>query len=242
MTIDFNDPEVKALLDQKILEANKAIEEKRNELLHENKSLKEKFKDIDLDEYVRLRQEAAEAQERLRQAEEEKLKKSGDFEAIKKRLQDDFQAQVKVKDERIATLYRNLEQKLVDAELTAAISAEKGIPQILLPLLKNRVKVTEVEGQFITEVIGEDGQRMYGQDGKPAGLGDLVKSFKANEIYGRCFESPMAGGSGSRTVSTGALDGIKNPWSKENWNVTEQFRLMKSNPEQASALKAQVNA
>ena len=35
----------------------------------------------------------------------------------------------------------------------------------------------------------------------------------------------------------GFNEGVKNPWSKENWNLTEQGRMLKDNPELAKYFK-----
>ena len=35
----------------------------------------------------------------------------------------------------------------------------------------------------------------------------------------------------------GLNEGVKNPWSKENWNLTEQGRMLKENPELAKYFK-----
>lgn len=44
-----------------------------------------------------------------------------------------------------------------------------------------------------------------------------------------------ANGSGANG-SNGSLPGVKNPWKKETWNVTEQCRLMRDNPAMAQSL------
>lgn len=240
MEINWEDPAVKAAVDERVAEANRQLEQHRNEVLAELKGLKDKFKTVDLDEYSRLRTEREDNERKAREAEQEAARKAGDFDKYRAQLEQDHTAAIKAKDGRIEALYSALTQKLVDAELSSAITAEGGIPEILLPLLKDRVRVVETDNRFGTEVADLAGAKQYRQDGTPAGLADLVREMKSNPVYGGCFKSPMAGGSGSKSVpASGVLDGVKNPFSKAAWNLTEQMRLTKTNPELAKQLKAQ---
>ena len=54
------------------------------------------------------------------------------------------------------------------------------------------------------------------------------------------FESNAGGGAAGNTSGGGARpQGLqKNPFKKETWNLTEQMRLQKSDPQLAARLKA----
>jgi hypothetical protein len=76
----------------------------------------------------------------------------------------------------------------------------------------------------------------FDKDGNPVGVDDIVKPlkestphlFKSND--GQGGYNPAAGGSGSA--------GGSNPWKKETYNLTEQGRILKSDPIQAKQLAA----
>lgn len=56
-------------------------------------------------------------------------------------------------------------------------------------------------------------------------------------------KAPASGQQGSGFKGgAGGSGGIKNPWAKETWNVTEQIALNRDDPQTASALKAAVTA
>jgi subtilase family serine protease len=45
-------------------------------------------------------------------------------------------------------------------------------------------------------------------------------------------------GGGAAGSGAGSSSGAKNPWRKESWNLTEQMKLIRSDPKQAEQLKA----
>jgi len=73
----------------------------------------------------------------------------------------------------------------------------------------------------------------FDKEGKPVGVDDVFKSYKEDKSMAHLFKQesryePNGGGSG----------GAINPFAKETFNMTEQGKLLKSNPEQARALAA----
>jgi hypothetical protein len=52
------------------------------------------------------------------------------------------------------------------------------------------------------------------------------------------FESNAGGGAASNASGGGAGRTVKNPFRKDSWNLTEQMRLLKSDPGLAARLKA----
>lgn len=74
----------------------------------------------------------------------------------------------------------------------------------------------------------------FDKDGNPVGVDDVVKSYKeANPILfptGRKEQKYQpAGGSGSHST---------NPFAKDTFNLTEQGKMLRENPEQARAMAA----
>ena len=86
---------------------------------------------------------------------------------------------------------------LVENAATTAISELKGIPELLMPFVKTQVNVVEEEGEFRVFVVDPQGDRRYsGITGQPMSIKELVSEMKANEKFGRLFESeaPQGGG------------------------------------------------
>lgn len=144
--------------------------------------------------------------------------KSGDVERIKQQLTAQFERDLKKRDveitsakERAGYLAQQLESHLIDASATAAIAAHKGTPELLLPIVRKRVKVIEEDGRFDVQVLDSKGNQAEKANGDPWTISDLVADLKASEIYGRAFESTGAMGSGTPPGTTGATGkgGIK---------------------------------
>ena len=72
------------------------------------------------------------------------------------------------------------------------------------------------------------------QDGKLEGLEGQLENLKKEASY--LFEDVPAGGSGFNP--SGLPNGMKNPFSVEHFNLTEQARIYKENPNLAAQLKA----
>jgi hypothetical protein len=155
--------------------------------------------------------------------------------------------EVEKRDRRERTLMSQVEKLLIDNQAAAAIAKHKGTPELLIPVLRPRLKVEEEDGQFSVKVLDEKGGQEFAiRDSKavPATIEDLVAKFKADPIYGRAFEGSGQSGTGSDPNRSGGNNptGAKNPWLKESWSVTEQMRLLGTNPQLAAAFQAQANA
>src|SRR5262249_55411052 len=120
---------------------------KRDELLRENKAFKDKYKDIDPDQYAQLRKEAD-------RAKRDELEKTGQWQALERQLLDKHAVEVKGKDERIGQLMGAIELSMIDSAATAAIVAAKGSPALLLPAVRQSVRIFEEDGKFVPKVIG----------------------------------------------------------------------------------------
>lgn len=118
-------------------------------------------------------------------------------------------------------LQQKLEKQAFDFSLEKALSTAKARNPKALKALLN------------TEVIKLDGDKLLG-------LEEQLKTIKESDPY--LFdeeEKPgvpriVAGGN-----PQGGAGGIRNPFTKEHWNLTEQGKLFKENPELYKNLKAQ---
>ena len=86
---------------------------------------------------------------------------------------------------------------LVENAATTAIAELKGVPELLMPFVKTQVNVLEEDGEYRVFVVDGQGDRRYsGITGQPMSIKELVAEMKANEKFGRLFESeaPQGGG------------------------------------------------
>ncbi|QIQ64317.1 hypothetical protein 19_00011 [Pseudomonas phage Epa19] len=86
---------------------------------------------------------------------------------------------------------------LVENAATTAIAELKGVPELLMPFVKTQVNVLEEDGEYRVFVVDGQGDRRYsGVTGQPMSIKELVAEMKANEKFGRLFESeaPQGGG------------------------------------------------
>lgn len=170
--------------------ANKEAADRRNALKN--------YEGVDPEEFRRLKQEAEE-----RAAKDAEAK--GEWDKLKEQIVSKHQAELVSKEQRIQALQGALESHLIDARATAAIVAAKGVPQLLLPHVKSRLRVVEAEGKFDVQVLdASGGQLIADAKGTPAGIADLVESFKADPIYGRAFEASGASGGGTQPGGGGS--------------------------------------
>lgn len=177
---------------------------------------------------------------RLREAEEkrqeEEAKKRGEFDKIRQKDQERYEKERTELAKKAETYQQRYEREYVENRLLASLNAEKGEELLLMPHLKSRVRYEETDdgGQRLV-VLDADGQQMLGEKGEPATLKDLHEEFKRHDVLSRAYPADRIPGTGSRPNRSGA--GVRNPWQKDTWNMTEQMRLLQENPALAEQLK-----
>lgn len=131
-------------------------------------------------------------------AEEEHTKK-GNWEALKKQMEDNHNAALSEKDKKIAKLQGSLEKALIHDSARAALSDEEvgGNPLFLLPAIDGRVKLEETDNGFKTVVLREDGTPQLNADNNPATLKDLFLEFKAKPDWANAFKGSGQSGGGA---------------------------------------------
>ena len=92
-----------------------------------------------------------------------------------------------------------------------------------------------LDAEYMMYKLGGVDKITYGDDGKPVGLTDLLKPYREDAKTSHLFKTERPG-SGYQPAGGGTPG--KNPFAKETYNLTEQGRLFKENPEQARALAA----
>ena len=139
----------------------------------------------------------------------EALKKStGDVEGFKKQIKDLQEANKKAKEES--------EQALKDLKINDAIKM---------------AVVGDAQDVDIVSSLVDKSKIILGEDGKITGLKEQVEDLKKNKAFlFKNVQNPKYnpnGGNGESAV---------NPFAKETFNLTEQGKLFRENPEQARAL------
>lgn len=153
------------------------------------------------------------------------LKKSvGDNEQLKQQIEK-LQAENKTAKEEYET---KLKDMAVTTAIKLAVAGEVHDPDLIVTLLdKSKIEIDE-QGNIKT------------------GLEDQIKALQESKAF--LFVQKDDSGKGvfkGITPPDGSNDntakGIKNPWSKEHFNLTEQGRILRENPELAQQLQASAN-
>lgn len=79
---------------------------------------------------------------------------------------------------------------------------------------------------------------ILGDDGKVTGLEDQLKTLQETKAFLFKEETPGGTGGSMGNVGKGKGQSDKNPWSKEHFNLTEQGRILREDPELAAKLRA----
>lgn len=139
----------------------------------------------------------------------EVLKKStGDVEGFKKQIKDLQEANKKAKEES--------EQALKDLKINDAIKM---------------AVVGDAQDVDIVSSLVDKSKIILGEDGKITGLKEQVEELKKNKAFlFKNVQNPKYNPNG------GNGEPAANPFAKETFNLTEQGKLFRENPEQARAL------
>lgn len=76
----------------------------------------------------------------------------------------------------------------------------------------------------------------FDKEGKPIGVEEAVKPYKEDSAMAHLFKTEAS--KQSYTPKDGGASGTKNPFAKETYNLTEQGKLLTTNPAQARELAA----
>jgi len=131
-------------------------------------------------------------------------------------------ADLKKRDDEIKKKGDFIAQLLIDEGLTKALvnaNVGKEFIRASKALLRENVKVVEEEGEYRAIVESDTG---------PLDIERFVSDWVASD-EGKVFVPPAKGGDAGGTVKPAKqVVNEKNPWSKENWNLTEQGKLIKA--------------
>lgn len=202
-SIGIDDESVAEKLINKSVEDETGLVNKRDELLGKVTGYKDKLQAFD-------GVDAAKYHDMLKQidaiAEADDIK-NGDFEKVRAKMLDEFAKKEDVSSATITKLMGQLEGMMVDSEVAKAIATAKGNSALLMPLLKQRIKVVDKDGELVVKVTEENGDPAVNDKGEPLTISALVESFKTNENYAGAFDSSGLSGGGLKPGTTETTTG-----------------------------------
>jgi len=224
------------VLDAEVVEKSK-LDEFRNTnvtLLKERDDLKKRFEGIDPEEVRKLTDEKRELEERQQV-------KAGEFDKVmdtrlkSARAEWDKQHGVVV-GERDALNGRLTAIQIDQAVVTEA--TKRGLRVSAIPDITARARLNFKLVNGVPQAFEADGQTSrVGKDGMtPMTLAEWVDALVSDAPH--LFEANAGGGAAGSGSSGVGNRSVKNPFAKATWNLTEQMKLLKSDPQLAARLKA----
>ncbi|MCF6466353.1 phage scaffolding protein [Clostridium sp. Cult2] len=134
---------------------------------------------------------------------------------------EELQKTIKTHETTIATMKKDYEDKIREMNIQSAI----------------RSKLTDTKYPELLETKFDKTKLSVAEDGTVLGIDEQLAVLK--EQYKDLFV-PVIKGRDPNNIG-GNPPGIKNPWSKEHFNLTEQGKILKEDPELAKQLMASTN-
>ena len=205
-------------------------------LLKQLEEHKQRFEGIDPDEVKKLAEEK-------RKLEEAQQLKAGEFERVLesrlKGAKTEWEKQLAGVTVERDSLHARLSSIQIDqAVLTEA--TKRGLRPTALPDITARARNTFRLVNGVPQAYEADGQTArMGKDGlTPLTVAEWIDAQVSDAPH--LFESNAGGGAAGDGSGGVGNRSVKNPFRKETWNLTEQMKLQKSNPQLAQRLKAAV--
>ena len=163
-----------------------------------------------------------------RRAEQSELESKGNYQEARQALEQQFREATAQKDQRIT----ELESRVRELELvTPAVTALADIVHDPDLVLKTKLSADQIERESDGTVVVVDGYQR-------TPVAEWAKTLPA---WMQKQPKPQGSGAPSGQVSSTATIGIKNPFSRESFNLTEQSRLYKTDRDLYDRLKATAN-
>ena len=163
-----------------------------------------------------------------RRAEQSELESKGNYQEARQALEQQFREATTQKDQRIT----ELESRVRELELvTPAVTALADIVHDPDLVLKTKLSADQIEREADGTVVVVDGYQR-------TPVAEWAKTLPA---WMQKQPKPQGSGAPSGQVSSTATIGIKNPFSRESFNLTEQSRLYKTDRDLYDRLKATAN-
>lgn len=220
--------------DEKLAAETEGLRNKNQQLLGEVKKFKSKVssipEDFDPDAWKTMREESEKARE-------EAAKAAGKWDEYKQELVQTHEAEKTSLLDENGKLKSQLENVLVNNSIMGAIAHAKGNADLLMPHVRDHVKLFDEDGELVARVVDKAGNpRIAGAKGDFMSIEGLLEEFKETTTFAPCFEGSRATGSGAGGDGSGGTK--NNPFAKDSLNLTEQARLRREDPNKAARLEA----
>lgn len=133
------------------------------------------------------------------------------FEKDRKGLETKFGNELQQAQQALKVTEQQLATTLIDSRAAAAITEAKGSVELLLPIIKNQVRMSRnQQGKSIVEVIDANGEvRPSPSSGSIDNMTikELVEELKNNPAYARAFDGSSASGGGANGGTAGGGSG-----------------------------------
>ncbi len=184
---------------------NKSLKAARNDAAEAKKGKVDLTPFAEVGQLIGLEGDDAVSPVALKTAVESIIRQSKDgavnWDKMKGALEKGFQTQLASKDGEIAGMSKTLVKHLITSQAVSAIAANKGAPELLLPLISSNTKVIREGDEYVVRVVDAAGDPRGNSSGGFMTVEDLVKEMKASPVYGRAFESESQQGTGVRPGS-----------------------------------------
>ena len=162
-----------------------------------------------------------------------KIKKEDDLKLKKlspeiKKLLESKDKQLKKTNDLLEKQEKLQKQLTLDNEISEAISKNNGIPELLKPILKQRVQIEKNLQTGVEQVVvkNEDGTSIINDKGAFMSVNNFVETLKTEAMYDRCFKSSEGKGAPfTKSNKTGATPNK----SLKSMNETEKKNFITEN-------------
>ena len=196
---------------------------------------KKRFEGIDPDEVRKLADEK-------RKLEEAQQLKGGEIDKVVEGRLRNAKAEWDKQFNAVAAERESLNARLTAIQIDQGVIAtatKKGLRPTAIPDITSRARLVFKLVEGAPRAYEADGQTVrVGKDGiTPLTLDEWVDQQVADAPH--LFESSAGGGAaGNGSGGAGGNRSVKNPFRKETWNLTEQMKLQRTDPQLAARLKA----
>jgi hypothetical protein len=203
-------------------------------LIKERDELKKRFEGIDPEEVRRLSEEKQKLEEaqQVKAGEVEKVVENR-LKTAKNEWDKQFSSVVTERD----ALNSRLTAIQIDQGIITS-ATKRGLRPTAIPDITARARLVFKLVNGVPRAFEADGETVrVGKDGMtPMTLDEWVDAQVADAPH--LFESNAGGGAAGNGSGGAGNRSVKNPFRKETWNLTEQMKLQKSDPQLAARLKA----
>lgn len=199
-----------------------AMRRKNQELLNEKKQLQKKLPDIpdgvDVQELLEFK----------RKVEQQQLESKGKYDEALKTYEQQFRDRESSYQQQIDKLQSEVRSLRLDSRVVAKLADQVHDPADVLRLHSSSL------------TLNDNGDPVYKDGYQELPLDEWMGQLQQQKPW--LFKAPKPQGTGAPAGSRSAAvvpAGMKNPFSPEHYNLTEQGRLFKTNPDLYAKLKAE---